>query len=88
MTLTISLPDDLASRLEALLPEAERTSFAVSAIAEALRAREQESAECSVAVEGGLAELEAGRTVSLEDEVERWQRQRSALLAEAPARKP
>ncbi len=40
--MTIELPDELASRLNALLPEGERDRFAVAAIADALRARQQE----------------------------------------------
>jgi predicted transcriptional regulator len=54
---TIELPDDLASRLDALLPEGERARFAVSAIAEAVRTRELDSAECIEAVDEALAEL-------------------------------
>lgn len=42
MTLTIDLPEELASRLTALLPEEERDRFALSAIAEALETRQQE----------------------------------------------
>lgn len=39
MTITIELPDELASRLAELLPEEEWDRFAASAIAEALEAR-------------------------------------------------
>src|ERR1043166_3325818 len=42
MTLTIDLPEELASQMNALLPEEERDRFAISAIAEALTARQQE----------------------------------------------
>ena len=83
MTLTIDLPDDLASRLMALLPEEAREHFAVSAIEEALLARERDSAECMAAVEEALAEMETGQSVSLEAEKARWQSQKAALLQTA-----
>lgn len=41
--MTIELPDELAMRLNALLPEGERDGFAVAAIADALQARQQEN---------------------------------------------
>jgi predicted transcriptional regulator len=41
MTITIDLPEELASQLTALLPEKERDRFAIAAIAEALSARLQ-----------------------------------------------
>ncbi len=81
MTLTIDLPDDLSSRLTALLPEEERVRFAVSAIADALHAQERDSAECVSAVEEALQDMEAGRTVALKEEVARWQQQKALLLA-------
>ena len=43
MTIRIDLPDEVASRLTALLPEDERDRFAVSAISDALLAREMEA---------------------------------------------
>jgi predicted transcriptional regulator len=73
MTLTIELPDELAFRLMALLPEEARERFAVSAIAEALLAQESDSAECIAAVEEALAEMETGHTVSFDEEIARWQ---------------
>lgn len=81
MTLTIDLPDELASRLNALLPEEERGRFAVSAIADALLAQERDSAECNAAVEEAIADMETGRTISFEDEEARWQQQKAVLLA-------
>ncbi len=80
MTLTIDLPEKLASRLIALLPEEERGSFAVSAIADALFAQERDSAECTVAVEEALLEIEAGYSTSFEEEKARWEHQKSVLL--------
>jgi predicted transcriptional regulator len=82
MTWTIDLPDELATRLNALLPEEERGRFAVSAIAEALSAQEQDSAECVAAVEEALTDAEMGRTISLDDEKARWLQQKAVLLAQ------
>lgn len=82
MTLTIDLPDELARRLNEL-PEEERGRFAVSAITEALRAEEQDAAECQAAVEEALDDVETGRTISLEDEQARWQEQKALLLAKS-----
>jgi len=104
MTKTIKLPDEVAARLNALLPEGERDRFAVAAIADALRARQQEdedervltalradldpdadperdARECMAAVEESFADLDAGRTLSLEEEMARWQETKAALLA-------
>lgn len=105
MTITIDLPDELATRLAALLPEEERARFAVAAIADALETRQEEaaaeekilaalradldpdkdperdSAECVAAVEEALADMETGRTVSLEEERARWQQQKAELVA-------
>ena len=81
MTLTIDLPDELASRIKAILPEEERRQFAVSAIAEAILLREQDSAECIAAVEEGIADMKAGRTISLEEEKAHWEQQKAALLS-------
>ena len=81
MTLTIDLPDEMASRLNALLPEEERGRFAVSAISDALLAHEHDSAECIAAVEDALNDLGAERTVSFEEENSRWQEQKAVLQA-------
>ena len=43
MTLTLKLPEELAARLAATLPEAERDRFALAAIEDALAARQRES---------------------------------------------
>lgn len=79
--MTIDLPDALATRLGALLPEEAQQGFAISAIADAVLAQEQDSAECVAAVEAAFADIEAGRTVSLEEEQVRWQKQKASLLA-------
>ena len=44
MTITIELPDELAARLAARLPEEERDRFAIAAIADALNQAEQADA--------------------------------------------
>ena len=80
MTLTIDLPDALASRLNTLLPEDARQRFAIAAIADALLAQEQDSNECMAAVEEAFADMEAGRTNTLEEEQARWQQQKASLL--------
>lgn len=43
LTLTIDLPDELASQMTALLSEDERDRFALGAIADALAARQQDA---------------------------------------------
>jgi predicted transcriptional regulator len=80
MTLTISLPDELASWLMAILPEEARQRFAVTAIEDALLAQERDSEECIAAVEEALAEIKTGQTISLKAEQARWQSQQAALL--------
>jgi predicted transcriptional regulator len=60
MALTIDLPDELASRLAALVPEEERSRFSVAAIADALMLREDEE-DCVEVVERALMDMDAGR---------------------------
>ena len=72
MTLTIDLPDDLAIRLNAALPEEARVRFAVSAISDALLAQESDSAECISAVEEAMIDVEMNRSLSFEAEKARW----------------
>ena len=68
MTLTINLPDKLASRFVAILPEEERDAFSIAAIAEALMLREDETEDCVTVVEQALADMEAGiGLISFED---------------------
>jgi hypothetical protein len=45
MTITLELPEELASQLESALPTGERNRFAVSAIADALAARRRRDDE-------------------------------------------
>ena len=81
MILTIDLPEELASRLNELLPEEERVRFAVAAIAHALVVQERDSAECIAAVEEAIAEMETGRTIALKDERARWEKQKAELVS-------
>jgi predicted transcriptional regulator len=79
MTLTIDLPDELASRLAELLPEEERDRFAVAAIAEALEARRCDSAECIAAVEQALEDMDEGRNlIPFEEVCRQWDADREA----------
>jgi predicted transcriptional regulator len=72
MTLTIDLPDELASRLAALLREEERSRFSVAAIADALAFREEEQ-NCIEVVEQALADMDEGRgLISLEEACRLW----------------
>lgn len=87
--MTITLPDELAAQMTTLLPEEERDEFAMSAIADALEARrqvdremERDSAECVVAVNEALFDVQAGRTISFEEETACWQQQKADILAQ------
>ena len=85
MTLIIDLPDELASRLAALLPEEERSSFSVAAIADALRFREDEK-DCFEVVEQALVDMDAGcGLVTFEDICRQWDSEKVAH--ETPNRK-
>ena len=82
MTLTIDLPAELAVRLATVLPEEERSQFAVMAIEDALEARLRDEAECVAAVEEAIAEMEAGRgLMSFEDAYREWDAEKALLLA-------
>ena len=86
MTLTIELPDEVASRLAEMLPESERDGFAASAIAEALESRLRDSEECVLAVERALADMDAGRNLIPFDEVCRqWEAERAGRSTTASA---
>lgn len=75
MTITIDLPDELASRLAELLPEEERNRFAIAAIAEALEARKRDSSECIAAVEEALADMDEGRNlIPFEEVCRQWEK--------------
>jgi predicted transcriptional regulator len=68
-TLTLTLPDDLAERL-AVLPPSEVNAYAVQALADLVEADGADSElneETIAAIEQGLADMDAGRTFSLEE---------------------
>ncbi len=78
MTLTIDLPDELASRLSALLPEEERSRFSVAAIADALTFREEEQ-DCVEVVEQALADMDKGHgLISFEEVCRQWDSDKAA----------
>lgn len=49
--------------------------------AASLPAGERDAAECVAAVEEALADMDAGRTISFEEEMARWQQQKAALVS-------
>lgn len=74
MTLTIDLPDELASRFVEALPEEERYRFALTAISEALDARRRDSAECIAAVEQALTDMDEGcNLIPFEEVCRQWE---------------
>lgn len=82
MTITLDLPDELASRLT-LLPEGTRDRFAAAALADALDLRQAETEDCVTVVEQALADMDAGRGLVSFDEVARqWEAERIARQAE------
>lgn len=73
MTVTLDLPDELASRLT-LLPEGTRDRFAAAALADALDLRHSETADCVTVVEQALADMDAGRgLVSFDEACRQWE---------------
>ncbi len=91
MTLTIDLPEELASRLAASMPEEERSEFTIHAIADALEARRRDKTECIAAVEEAFKEMDAGRgLISFEEAQRQWEdspiKERLERLAKATGR--
>ena len=79
LTVTIDLPDEVASRFVALLPEKERSQFSVDAIAEALQLRQEEADDCVTVVEQALADMDAGiGLVSFEEVCRQWDAEKAA----------
>jgi predicted transcriptional regulator len=73
MTVTLNLPDDLASQLAEILPEAERDRFLRAAIENALDMLREDAEDCASVVERALEDLDAGRNVIPFDEAcRRW----------------
>lgn len=91
MTIIIELPEELASRLAASMPEEERSEFTIHAIADALEMRCRDEAECVAAVEAALIDMDAGRgLISFEDACRQWDaeptKERLERLARATGR--
>jgi hypothetical protein len=77
MTLTLNLPDAVATRMEQL-PEDERARFSVEAIADALLLIENDD-DCVEVVDRALADVEAGIGLySFEDACRRWESEKIA----------
>jgi predicted transcriptional regulator len=75
-TITLKLPDDLATALEAM-PEDERNHFATAALTAAIEDDEEADPEVIAALQESIADLDAGKGQSLED----YQAERSAFWA-------
>ncbi len=72
MTITLDLPDALATRLTSL-PEAARDQFAAAALSDAFDFREDETDDFITVVEQALADMHAGiGSVSFEDACRQW----------------
>jgi len=65
-TVTLELPDNIADQLEAMPPD-RRNRYATAAITEKLDAEPPLSQEDLNAIGRGIADVEAGRVVPLED---------------------
>ena len=79
MTITLDLPDALATRLTAL-PEGARDQFAATALADAFDFGEIETEDFVTVVEQALADMNAGiGLVSFEDACRQWDAEEAAL---------
>lgn len=66
MHVTLDLPDEVASRLIAL-PQEERDQFAAAALTEAWSVANETRLAEEFAIERGIADYEAGRTMTLDE---------------------
>ena len=72
MTLTIDLPDKLASQFMARIGEADRETFSINAIADALLRREEEDDFVPI-IEQALANMDARHgLIAFEDLCQQW----------------
>ena len=79
ITLNIDLPDQLAERFVALLPEEEQRRFSIAAIADALMFRQDEEGDCTAAVEQALADMDTGiGLISFEDVCHQWEAEKAS----------
>ena len=82
MTITIELPDELASRL-AQLPEEERSRFSIVAIADTLTLRDEEQNVVEV-VGRALADMDEGRgLVSFGEVCRQWDSEKAIHKTQA-----
>ena len=82
MTLTIDLPEELASRLTASYPEeAERNQLIICSIAEVLESQQQESEDLIASMDVIISDVQAGRnTYSFEEVCRQWDEDTAARL--------
>lgn len=81
MTLTLELPDDVATRLTAAYPdEAERTRAVLCSIIEVIEAEQKEKAEIIETIQEELEEIAAGgKDYSLEEMRQHWTEMRAEV---------
>jgi predicted transcriptional regulator len=77
-SVTLKLPDDLATALEAM-PEDERNHFATAALTAAIEDDEEADPDLIAALQAGIAEMEAGNVLTL-DEMDASFREREARV--------
>ncbi len=82
MTLTIDLPEELASRLTASYPEeAKRNQLIICSIADVLESKQQEADDLIASMDALIADVEAGRnTYSFEEVCRQWDEDTAARL--------
>ena len=77
MTLTIELPNEIATRLR-LLPEAMRDRFAVAALEDALNLRQNETSDFTAVIDQSLSDMAEGKNlISFEDACRQWEDRRT-----------
>jgi predicted transcriptional regulator len=84
-TITLTVPDELAARLEAL-PKDQRDRYALAALTAGMEALTPEEAEHDfeetvAALKEAFADVDAGRTYSFEECRQLWQADREARRA-------
>ena len=78
MNVTLDLPDEVANRLIAL-PQGERNQFAAMALTEAWSAANETRLAEESAIERGIADYEAGRTMTLDELQARMREHKTAV---------
>lgn len=80
MTLTVTLPDEVAARF-VTLPQAERDSLIADLLTDAWGVEDDLRLAEEAAIERGIAEFEAGQTMSHETFTEKWDAYRARARA-------